>query len=304
MRHVRILGLCLIAALVLSAAAAGSASAEKVKKNFKIFQNCPVEYSETEGELCIYANTTPGTGYYKVGNFTVPLTKSVVLQFGDSVNEETGEETYQAPTHGAEAITPTPEKVPGEPIAHISEEEQNEMGWPEALKRKYKEAQKKRTVKTVYETIELAGTPHTNRSNLLNAEGTAVLAPVKVKGENKWLSQLGDVCYIGSEEEPIVQNLTSGRSESPLTHEVIEGSVGSLEFYAEFQAVAISNNTLVDNTYPVPAASCTGPYSSYIAATIDKVFGVPAVAGASETVLSGTLYNSTAGYAEGKYGNK
>ena len=61
----------------------------------------------------------------------------------------------------------------------------------------------------------------------------------------------------------------------------------------EFNEVIISNNVLVDNTYAVPGAKCTGPYSEVIATTIDKEFGIPAVAGASVTEIRGTLYNST-----------
>ena len=299
MRHVRTLGLCLVAVLAMSAVAASSALAVKnPTKSVKIFKNCPVSgISEQNGlpnDLCIFAATEAKEGgQFTVGPITVPLVKQIVLQYGLAENEETGEEGYVPPTHGVEAITPTPEPVPGEPIAHISLAEQEELGWPESLKYSYAQAQKKGLVRKVFEAIELAGTPKTSRTNLLFQEGTAVEAPVKIKGENKWLSRLGDACYIGSNEEPIVQHLVSGTSTSPLTSEEIHGSVGELEFLREFQEVILSHTDLVDNTYPVPGAACTGPYSSVIAATIDKQFGIPAVAGASKTEIKGSLYNST-----------
>ena len=58
--------------------------------------------------------------------------------------------------------------------------------------------------------------------------------------------------------------------------------------------VVITKSNLVDNEFAVPGATCTGPFSTEIAAAIDKEFGVPAVAGASKTELKGTLWNATA----------
>ncbi len=298
MRHVRILGILLVAVLVLSAIASATAMAEEVPtESLKIYKNCPTTATGFEGLVCVYAQTEKGAGggEYTVGGITVPLLKSVKLQYGLGIfYPESGEEDiYVAPTNGVEAITPTPELVPGTPIAHITPAEQEEMGWPATLKNKYKEGQKHHSVNKVYETIELAGIPETNRGNILFQEGTGVEAPIMIKGENKWLSELGDVCYIGSETNPIVQHLTSGSSTSPLTGETIKGEVFPISFFHEYTDVAVPS-ILVDNTYPVPGASCTGPYATYIAATLDKEFGIPAVAGASKTELKGILYNADA----------
>jgi hypothetical protein len=295
----------LVAAFALSAVAASSALAVKnPTKSAKIFKNCPVngEGGGSPDVSCIFGATELGEGgQFTVGPITVPLARQIVLQYGISQPSEY-EFPFIAPTHGAEAITPTPEKVPGEPIAHITSAEQTELGWPESLSYKYAQAQRKHTVKTVTETIEGAGNPATHIFNILTEEGVGVEAPVKIKGENKWLSELGDVCYIGSEAEPIVQHLTSGPSESPLTHETIHGSHGEVSFAHEGEEVTLTHSNLVDNTYPVPGAVCTGPYSSVIAATIDKEFGLPAVAGASVTELKGTLYTGSKHLAETKGG--
>ena len=306
MRHVRMLGLCLTASIVMSAMVAAGAAASEPTKSKKIFQNCPVHFKTENGKqtfACIYGKTaaTEG-GYYKVGGITVPLAKPVVLQYGLVL--EAGEEQYVPPLNGVEAIAPTPEKVPGEPIAHITPAEQEELGWPETLKRRYQEGQKHHSVKTVYETIELAGIPVTNEGNLINGVETAVEAPVKIKGENKWLSQLGDVCYIGSSEDPIVQHLTSGSTEYDAPAEPpegwmpLEGKSGIIEIVQNNNEAIISQSVLVDNTYPVPGASCTGPYSGVIEATLDRSFGLPAIAGASETSLRGTLYKGARRWVE------
>lgn len=295
-------GLSLIAVFAVSAIAASSALAVKNPTNSaKIFKNCPV-HGEGGGfpdTSCIFGATELGEGgQFTVGPITVPLAKQIVLQYG--ISQVEGEEIFPfiAPTHGAEAITPTPEKVPGEPIAHITPEEQAELGWPETLSYRYAQAQKKGTVRKVYETIEGAGDPATFIGNILNGEGVGVEAPVKIKGENKWLSELGDVCYIGSDAEPIVQHLTSGPSESPLTHETVHGSPGELAAVSGRDEVYLAHNILVDNTYPVPGAVCTGPYSAQISATINKEFGLPALAGASVTELKGTLYTASKQTAE------
>jgi hypothetical protein len=320
-RQVRMLGLCLVAVLALVALTASSALA--VVKNpttsVKIFKNCPIHgvakgpIETRPDQLCVFGATVSGAGgQFTVGGIKVPLAKQIELQYGLALAgeqeqkeyEETGGEgsdlLYVPPANGAEAITPTPEKVPGEPIANITEAEQQELGWPEGLKYSYKLAQKDHAVKTVYETIEGAGEPFTSIQNILTGEKPGVVVPVKIKGENKWLSELGDVCSIGSDEAPIVQHLTSGASESPLTHEIVEGSraretakLGSVEKHHVVRFLYVTDSDLVDNTYAVPSAACTGPYSSTVAATIDKEFHIPQPAGASLTEIEGTLYTGT-----------
>jgi hypothetical protein len=318
------LGLCLVAVFATGAFAASSALAIKnPTKSPKIFVNCPINGTAQGLEEirpdtdCVFGATEEKEGgQFTVGPITVPLAKQIVLQYGFAFNSnheaeeaanrgeplEATLDFYIAPTHGAQAITPTPEKVPGEPIAHITEAEQNELGWPESLKYSYALAQKHKTVKTVYETIEGAGNPTTSVQYIIDGEKPGVVAPVKIKGENKWLSELGDVCYIGSEAEPIVQHLTSGESTSPLTGETITGFKGELEFIenraAKATTVVLHDSDLVDNTYAVPGASCTGPYSAEISATINKEFDLPQPAGASVTELKGTLYTTTPAVAE------
>ena len=138
------------------------------------------------------------------------------------------------------------------------------MGWPESLKYSYAQAQKHKTVKTVYEAIETAGgTPYTSIQKILDAEGPGVEVAVKIKGENKWLSQLGDVCYIGSEAEPIVQRLTSGPSTSPLTGETIEGTRGEIGFVIEKKTeqlgMVVSDGRATWWTTPTPCPAPAAP---------------------------------------------
>ena len=201
-------------------------------------------------------------GQFTVGPITVPIVKQIQLQYGIAYPPEGegngNEELYVPPAHGAPAIVPTPELVPGEPIGHITSVEQEELGWPESLKYSYAQAQKHGKVKKAYETIEQAGNPATNTENIAIEVGVGVEAPVKIKAENAWMSQLGDVCYVGSNEEPIVQHLTSGPSESPLTHEVVHGFKGDIRVVSKDRVLALSHSNLVDNTYAVPGSSVYG----------------------------------------------
>jgi hypothetical protein len=356
-RQLKTLALCLLAACAVSALVAASASAKKPIVNPDtsphIFKNCPLwaeKLPEYEGHEAYYPHeanlgcvvgATEG-GQYTVGGITVPLANQILIQYGvyfakgrwlEEWKEEPEVcgspeicpadwellELYVAPVNkGVKGIKPTKELVPGEPIAHITVQQQEELGWPEALKASYAKGQKKKTVKTVYETIEQAGPLFTSRKQIVSegerqAEplkfgGAGVVAPVMIKGENKWMSkELGDTCYIGSEAEPITQYLTSGKSVSPLSEEELaekglkkelHGATGKLEFLDEGGEVYLTGSDLVDNTYAVPGAECTGPYSEYIQAAIDKIFGIPSPAGANVTELTGTLYDTTPSVAK------
>jgi len=308
-RHLRIMGLCLIAALVVSVGTAANALAVKnPTQALGFYKNCPFGSHAEDGtlvELCIFAATETGAkgtsagGSFTVGPITVPIEKQIKLQYGLAENAA-GEEFSVVPTDGAPAIEPTPENVPGEPIGHITAAEQEELGWPSGLKYSYAQAQKKGQVKHATETIEIAGVPATSRNNIIAGNGTGVEAPVMIKAGNAWLSALGVVCTIGSFEHPIVQHLTSGISVSPLTGEEVKGKSGKLHIYDGGAALYLTESELLDNTYAVPAAVCTGPYSSQIAATIDKEFGIPQPAGASKTVIKGTLYSAAAEFLEEK----
>lgn len=306
MRHVRKLGLCLVAACAVAALGATSALAIKnPTRSIGIYKNCPV-HSELNGfrdAACVFAATeigekgTSAGGKFTVGPITTPIEKQITLQYGDNEHEVEGAEfgvveEVIAPTDGAEIIVPTPEKVPGEPIGHVTATEQEELGWPATLKYSY--ATHKSQEKHVTETIELAGLASSDKYHCIFEENTdCVTAPIKIKAGNQWLSDLGDVCYVGSNEEPIVQHLTTGETESPLTGEKLHGSGGELAIFDQGNALYLHGSVLYDNRYAVPAAKCTGPYAEAITNTINRKFGLPAPAGASVTEIKGTLYDAT-----------
>jgi hypothetical protein len=305
------MGLALVAVCAMSAIAAASASASSTEKTpLGIYKNCPVNVyvpgSNTgHAEECLVGKTLGGPegGYFKVGSVTVPLLKAVVLQGGTWENEETGALTWIPPENG-QNIVPTPEKVPSEPLGNVTTAQEEAAGWPESLKQSYAAARKRGWLKDnkISEQIETAGTPLVSENNILEEEGVGVHVLLRIQGINKWLTSLGGSCFIGSTADPIVQNLTTGGSISPLTGEELHGAAGVLNILDGGRALSIENDLLVDNTYAVPAAeNCGGSeYEAYLDPVVDEAFGLPAVAGASETKLVGTLFQAAATFIKSK----
>jgi hypothetical protein len=305
------LGLCAVSALALGAVGVSSAwAAKEPNLGYGQFKTCPVNTTiEVNEEIipmrkCVHAWTRPGEGgYYTVGGITVKIKKSIKLQGALSkAGDYFGYEAVNivVPPEGEPAIVPAGEVVPGEPIGHVSLAEQEELGWPQALKESYALAQKhhKFIEGKVTEWIEPAGNDPdlVSETNLVGESSEpGIVASIQIQGKNKWLEELGGNCFIGSEAEPIVQRLATGSVESPLTHEIITGVLEELQFGHEGRNVAVPTE-LVDNRYAVPGATgCGGPaYEAYLDPAVNHAFGIPAVAGASQTRLIGELDSASA----------
>jgi hypothetical protein len=283
-RHVRMLGLCLAVASAMSAVAAVPALAEA--GNPENYKQCPLK--DPLVGACTWGEAT--SGHYTVGPVTVSITNPIVFQGGLTRSEP---EEFIMPANG-QAVVPVAEPVAGEPLANVTPAEQKEFGWPATLAKSYENARITGLLGpgTITEVIEPAGVPRVNKLHLVFQEGTGIEAPVRIQGENKWLAKLGGKfgkCFIGSFTNPIVQHLTTGSTTSPLTGETLTGSAGSLEIVGGGEVAGLFGLTLFDNTYSVPAAQgCGGPtYEQYLDPVMDRVFGLPAAAGASVTELVG-----------------
>ena len=330
MKHLRTLGLCLVAALALGGLGAAAASAHEpgqLTGGWKIFKACPLHNAEllqAEEEhravpssgispLCIVGRTQGGAdgGHFSLGRVVVPLSKPITLQVGGVGRCEEPEGLGEgcsnnieikpiAPENGEKALEAPELTVPGG-MKVISEAVQNKAKWPDALKTSFKEALKNKEGGLKVE-IEVAGGNRlfeekngVSAQNLIEQTGTAFELPLKVRLINPWLSKLGGgPCLIGTDEHPVVQHLTSGTSGG------LAGEVGEIHFAEGFTLIAIAHNTLVDNTWPVevPATGCGGSeYESYVDAAISNVLGIPSSAGAGQTILTGTLYDGNAEFA-------
>jgi IPT/TIG domain len=285
---------------------------EKANIKWNKMKNCPFhgEFEEKPVEHCDYAQTRAKTGgFYTVGGITVPIIKPIKLQAGATEEAFTVEGTTDfeglvSPENGEPTVVPVAEPVPVAILNNVSETEMNEFNWPENLRSSYRGAQAKGYfgANKTTEIIEPAGKDQNYLSpfNILVEEGVALLAHVQITGQNPWLKKLGGYCRIGSEAEPVVQHLSAAVSESPLTHATMHGKPGFAELTHNFELAALLEDELVDNTYSVPAATkCGGQlWEKYLNPVINKAFGLPAPAGASETRLEGTQYTSTTRSAE------
>ena len=141
-------------------------------------------------------------------------------------------------------------------------------------------------------TVELAGSAsniHLNLANLLDAEGTAFSFPVKVKLGNGFV---GNNCYVGSNEDPIVVNFTTGTSGE------LQGKVGQLAF-SEGGVITTWGNTLVASGFASPAAEGCGVEGGADAA-VNAALGLPSANNTS--VLNGVLKLAGAENVEEKLG--
>ena len=115
---------------------------------------------------------------------------------------------------------------------------------------------------------------------------------MKIKLSNVFL---GSSCYVGSEANPVILNLTTGTTSPPEPNKPIKGSKGELKFEYEGALVVLSGGSLVDNAFSAPEATgCGAPFSALVDKLVDSVFGVPAAAGENTAILTGKLED---GYA-------
>jgi len=263
-------------ALVVTAPAMAKPTGE-----FEVFAQCPT--TNPSVSLCFYA--TSSGGEFNIGTKKVPINKTITLQGGSIVNEETGAETF-VPAANGETLSKTPLTVPGGLFGIKAPE-----SWPKWLQEWFNK-QINEGLTGVTATSELVGTPGISRANLLFQEGIALSLPTRIKLGN---AILGNECYIGSKSSPVTFQFTTGTTSPPAPNKPITGAVGEVEFNKTFTKVTIRNNKLVDNSFSAPGAEgCGGILSFLIDPLVNKILGVPAAAGTNTAILEGTLQNATA----------
>ncbi|MGO9490048.1 MAG: hypothetical protein ACLQBB_13610 [Solirubrobacteraceae bacterium] len=122
-------------------------------------------------------------------------------------------------------------------------------------------------------TAELAGPVEVNQFYLLEGGGTAVVLPLKIKLDNPLL---GGSCWIGSDSEPVVLNLH-------------DSAKGTLELAGKKKITKITGNSLLDESFAVPAATGCGTPSWLITPLVNLIVGLPSGSGRNRAVMSGSF---------------
>jgi len=293
----------------------GEVTCETTKEHeqFQSFTYCPFheppvspEFSETQG--CDWALSSYGEKWssaaakatweetfgrsapdqgseFTAGNITVPLRNPIILLGGFEENENTGEAAWLG-ARGAPTIEPVAQAGP--PLTKAIDKEKLS---PAELERYDYYVQDTRHTKTTV-TIELAG-PATaiklNAANLVDEVGTAFSFPVKVKLGNAFL---GETCYVGSNEHPIVVEYTTG------TAGTLRGKAGPITGGGKNGFIlTIPTSTLVSNTFETPGAEGCG-ISGGADEALDAALGFPSPAGHNSSVLNGALRQAGATLVE------
>jgi hypothetical protein len=263
-----------VAAMVFASSAV--ASSHHPTGEFAQFGECPLSI-ETITD-CVFSVTNGGS--VTIGKKTVPLKNPVTLQGGF---EGAGEEVQFYGAENGDTLSKTEQPVPGGLLGIEAPK-----SWPEWAQEWFNEFINKSPlgVGAIVELAAPATSIKLSTENLLNQEGTALGLPVKVKLNNVIL---GSECYVGSNENPIQIDFTTGTSGA------LKGSVGELSFNEEFTLITISGGKLVNGVFAAPSAEgCGGIFSFLIDPLVDSILGLPSESGKNTATLEGVLKDAAA----------
>jgi len=275
--------------IVLGSASSALATEHHPKGDFAVFNQCPLSNPATN--VCIFAQTE--SGEFIVGKKTVPIKNTITLQGGVHVIFNAEREIVGTEFIGAEngvTLSKTPQNVPGGLAGLVNCFEISNF-----FERIACEVIFENGLTGVTATTELAAPASSillSGQNLIEAEGTALFLPVKVKLGNPLL---GESCYIGSNSSPISLPLTTGTTSPPAPNKPITGKIGKVEFKDEAALTIIRENSLVNNSFAAPAAEgCGGIFAFLINPLVDAKLGIPSAAGHNTAILNGTLQQGNA----------
>jgi hypothetical protein len=254
---------------VLVFVSAASAAAHHPTGEFAQFGECPLNRKGVN--TCVYSQSTGGS--VTIGKMTVPLKNPVTLQGG---GEGSGSTVEVIGAESGETISKTPQPVPGGLVGAKAP-----SWWPGWLQDWFNNGIEE-GLTSVTATIELAA-PATSvklsTENLLAGAGTAIGLPVKIRLENPLL---GDDCHIGSAEEPLQIDFTSGASGD------LKGTIGKRTINPEYTLATIRDGRLVAQDFAAPGASgCGGLLSFFLDPLVNSLLGLPAASGKNSAILEG-----------------
>jgi len=273
-----VFGAAMLIVALASLGLAGSASAKLVEP-FTKFQYCP--WHNAEVSRCLYALTTGGE--VVLGNKTVPIEKSVLLQGGLSEEDEKAKTAkFFEPTNKI-TLSKAQQNVPGG-LAGIVPEASS----PPLVKAliKFFFENKITGLTSTLELAKPASEIKISEANLSRKEGVALKLPVKLHLENPFL---GKSCYVGSSSSPIWWELTTGVTSPKEPNKPIEGKAGEITFLEEGLILQLNNDKMVDNNWSAPGASgCGGILGFLVNPIINSQLGTT-TAGHNTAILKNTI---------------
>lgn len=281
MKHVRMLGLCLVAVFAMSAVGAASASAKKAsgptrieQEEFKNFAQCPTEAPEAFD--CLHSITT--SGIFQVGRLKVRIVHPITLQ-GGIPNPLINPSHTLFPAKNGETLSPTPQPVPKGILAVMSPTKSTRAYFTECKNFEASNC-------GVQGTAELAGTGEVFLFDFIGEETPGVVLPIKLHLTG---SILGEHCYFGSNEKPVTVDFTTGPTSPEPPNTEIHGSVGHLSENPSETILFDNGYEVVNNEFPAPEAQgCgTGENEAEIDAAIDRKLKLPAGDGNNQLRLFG-----------------
>ncbi len=284
-RHVRMLGISLVAAFTVAGIAAGPALAKKASNPFEKFNECPLQLVQENG--CIFGEAGKES-FFQAGKVTVHFVKPVKLNIGFTESEEHPERENVWGAEDGHSITKEPEPAPS-----LTEGIDTEK-LSEAEKARYEAYLASGGSTKVTATIELAlpaSDIFLDEANLLEEEGESFGFPVMIHLSNKFL---GTKCYVGNTTEPINVPFTTGETHPEAPNTPIHGTLGHIVVIGEGQILEVEGPHLVNNEYAAPGVGGCGINGS-LDESIDSALGLPSPAGSNTTELIGNLFQAGAG---------
>jgi hypothetical protein len=241
--------------LAMSLASSATALTAAEKEQFLQFADCPL----TVAKLCVVSDTTGGEFIIGTSHKAVPLSKPILLQ-GGLATESYAQQPLLAATDGS-TLAKVPEEVPGGLTG---------LGVGGELTATAELAGPASAVLLSQTAVLSPG-----RSGLYGLE-PAVVLPLKVHLQNELL---GENCYVGSDEEPILLQLFN------------TGQPEKFEQPAKGKILKLNHLTISDKSFSVPAAKgCgSGLTESLVTTLVNDDVGLPSPAGENTAVMSGSV---------------
>lgn len=271
------LSVSVAAATVAGLGLAGSASAAGPTAPFTAFDKCP--YTNTAVQSCLRTSVTSGS--FKLGNAAVPINTSILLQGGFSRTGDGPNDFKFYDAVGAKTLQEVPLDVPGGLLGLVIPSEITSIPILGPL---FTAAVN--SVNGVTATAQKVGPIGFSFDNFNSGAGPAVSLPIRVHLENPFL---GAKCYIGSADNPVTLNLTTGTTSPAAPNTPITGSSGTISFTD--YGLESTGASLVDNAFGAPGASECGPFGFRWAVTpiVNLKEGLPASPGKNTAIMTGDL---------------